>query len=148
MITLNCQCICGHTEFEVVGKPKLRVFCHCTICQNYNAASHADIVVFKASQVSVPDESVVQFETYKKPPNVQRGQCIKCKQAAIEIFNMPLFPKLTMVPAKMFSDTTELPEPSAHMFYEKCIADVDDGLPKYNGFMPSQLAFFKYLWFG
>ncbi len=143
----TCHCSCGHTVFEVNGSPKLRIICHCTICQKYNAASHADVVVYKSSQVSQPPVNVVDFETYKRPPNVQRGQCSKCQQAVIEVFSFPLMPKLTMVPADMFVDDASLPKPCAHMFYERRVSDVEDELPKHNGFMSSQLAFFKRLWF-
>ena len=52
-----------------------------------------------------------------------------------------------MVPADMFADSVQLPEPKAHMFYEKRVNDADDDLPKHHGFMSSQWAFFWYLWF-
>ena len=95
--------------------------------------------------MKVPDDGVVSFSTYKRPPNVQRGVCVKCQQPSIEIYNMPLMPKLTMVPAGMFDESKQLPEPKAHMFYEKRLSDADDDLAKHHGFMASQLAFFKYL---
>lgn len=141
------NCACGHTELEVTGKPKFRMLCHCGICRKYNKSSHADILVYQMTQVKVSASSVVNFQTYKRPPNVQRGQCSKCGQAAIEVFNMPLMPKLTMVPAGMFAETAELPKPKAHMFYDKRVQDTEDDLPKKTGFVASQLAFFKYLWF-
>lgn len=147
MTTVNCICNCGKTKFQVNGQPKLRMICHCTICQKFNQAAHADVLVYQTKQIIAPDAGVVEFDTYKKPPNVQRGKCAACGQAAIEVFDFPLMPKLTMVPADMFADGAELPEPNAHMFYEKRVADVDDDLPKHNGFLKSQLAFFKHLWF-
>ena len=143
----KCRCSCGHAEFEVHSEALFRVICHCTICQKFNAAAHADILVFKSLQVSSLTEGSVNFDTYKRPPNVQRGQCSECQQAVIEVFNFPLMPKLTMVPFAMFVDSTSLTEPCAHMFYEKRVLDVDDELPKYKGFISSQLAFFKQLWF-
>jgi len=147
MTAQKCRCSCGHTKFKVIGEPKLRMICHCTICQKFNGVPHADILVYKTAQVKAPAEGVVNFETYKPPPNVQRGKCAQCGQAAIEVFAMPLFPKLTMIPADMFLDTVQLPAPKAHMFYDKRLADAADDLPKRNGFVSSQLAFFKYLWF-
>ena len=141
------KCGCGQTEFKVVGKPIFRVLCHCSICQKFNAAAHADILVYKTAQLTAPAAGKVSFSTYKPPPNVQRGKCAQCGQPAIEVFNMPLMPKLTMVPTGMFAKTSELPEPKAHLFYDKRLADVEDDLPKHNGFISSQLAFFKYLWF-
>lgn len=148
MVTLTqCTCSCGTTEFQVLGQPKLRMICHCTICQKFNQAAYADILVFPSKQVIAPGSGVVDFETYKKPPNVQRGRCTGCGQAAIETFDFPLLPKLTMVPVRMFSEGIGLPKPAAHMFYDKRLADSSDELPKKTGFISSQLAFFSYLWF-
>ncbi len=147
MANFRCKCSCGQTAFEIVGEPIFRMLCHCSICQKFNAAAYADILVYKTTQVTAPAAGKVKFSTYKPPPNVQRGKCSKCGQAAIEVFNMPLMPKLTMVPVGMFAETIEIPEPKAHLFYDKRLSDANDDLPKRNGFLSSQLAFFKYLWF-
>lgn len=123
------------------------MLCHCTICQKFNQASHADVLVFNTRDITTPCSDYVAFETYKAPPNVNRGSCVNCGQAAIEVFDFPLMPKLTMVPAAMFAADADLPAPDAHMFYDKRIDDVDVELPKHRGFIRSQLAFFKHLWF-
>ena len=148
MTNLNCVCACGHTQFEIKGQPKFRMLCHCTICQRFNQSTHADVLIFSTKQIKTPDSEVVEFTTYKAPPNVQRGTCVKCQQPAIEVFNMPLMPKLTMVPAGMFANDAVLPKPKAHIFYDKRVADVQDDCPKVSGFLRSQLRFFKHLWFG
>lgn len=148
MTTFTCSCRCGRTQFEITGEPRLRMLCHCTICQRFNQAAYADVLVFKSTQVNAPDLSTVEFKTYKAPPNVQRGICRHCQQPAIEVFDMPLFPKLTMVPAGMFAGDAGLPAPVAHMFYEHRQQDANDDLPKKTGFLSSQLTFFKRLWFG
>lgn len=145
-ISNQCKCLCGCTEFEVTDEPVFRMLCHCTLCQQFNQAPYADILIFKSHQVIAPEGGVVSFSTYKRPPNVQRGKCSKCGQAAIEVFSMPLMPKLTMVPAGMFPQSVNLPQPKAHMFYEKRVTDANDDLPIHHGFISSQLAFFKYLW--
>ncbi len=146
MIELQGACQCGHVKFDVAGQPKFRMLCHCTICQAFNQAPHADVVVFKTAQIQTPSSDHVTFKTMKRPPNVKRGACLQCGQAAIEVFDMPLFPKLTMVPAGMFAHAENLPGPVAHMFYESRISNHDDHIPKYRGFLRSQLVFFKYLW--
>jgi hypothetical protein len=144
---MQCQCGCGHVNFEIQGSAKLRMLCHCSICQKFNQSTHADVLVFKSNQIVTPDNKFVAFKTFKAPPNVQRGTCIKCDQPAIEVFSFPLMPKLTMVPADMFVDDSKLPNPRAHMFYENRVNDFEDSLPKHNGFLKSQYCFFKYLWF-
>jgi len=140
-----CRCACDTTQFRVTGKPLFRMLCHCSICQRFNAADYADVVVYAAASVELPPEGAVHFETYKPPPNVKRGKCAKCEQAAIEVFDAPLFPKLTIVPFAMHDDSSSLPAASGHIFYDKRRADAADDLPKYEGFLRSQLAFGKQL---
>ena len=147
MNNYHFKCACEQTAFNVLGQPQFRMLCHCTICQKFNAAPRADILVYKMSQVTMPADGAVSFSTFKRPPNVQRGKCVQCGQAAIEVFNMPLMPKLVLVPVGMVDRSAEIPEPKAHMFYDKRLADAQDDIPKHQGFIPSQWAFFKYLWF-
>ena len=145
MTSILCACSCGNVAFEVAGSPLFRILCHCTICQRFNAAPFADVVVYQASRVNEPSEGTVSFNTYKPPPNVQRGNCKKCGDAAIEKFVTPFFPKLTIVPKSMHGSTAVLPDPVAHMFYDKRLADVNDALPKRKGLLASQLLFGKCL---
>ena len=142
---VECICSCGTTAFQAVGSPLFRILCHCTICQRYNAAPFADVVVFRAEDVSLPPPKAVDFETYKPPPNVQRGKCTSCGQPAIEVFAAPVFPHLVMVPRAMFRSDAALPSPVAHIFYDKRVAEANDAYPKYRGFIRSQFAFLKYL---
>ena len=79
-------------------EPLFRIRCHCTICQQYNNAPFGDVLVFRAKDVSLPPTDTVDYKTYKPPPNVKRGQCAACQQAAVEVFDAPLMPKLVMVP--------------------------------------------------
>ena len=142
---MEFACTCGTTRLESDGKPLFRILCHCTICQKYNSAPFADVLVFRAEDVTLPPPGAVDFETYKPPPNVRRGKCTSCTQPAIETFIVPIFPKLVMVPAPMFSRGAEVPEPIAHIFYDKRLSDATDAYPKHRGFLSSQLAFMKYL---
>lgn len=145
MNPLDCTCSCGHVSFQVVGSPLFRILCHCTICQRFNEAPFADVVVYDAVSVSEPAEGAVRFATYKPPPHVQRGKCEKCNRPAIEKFAAPLFPKLTIVPTAMHGPAGALPAPVAHIFYDKRVNDANDTLPKHEGLLASQLSFGKYL---
>ena len=141
-------CSCGASRFQSDGEPLFRIICHCTICQRYNSAPFADVLVFRAEDVSLPSPGAVEFQTYKRPPNVQRGKCATCGQSAIEVFDAPIFPKLVMVPRAMVPPGAGLPSPVAHIFYDKRVSDVEDAHPKHRGFIRSQLAFMKYLRLG
>ncbi len=134
------QCQCGDTTFTVQGKPIVRMFCHCTICQEFNNAAFADVTMFLSKDVRLHNKDQVSFQKYKAPPAVQRGKCISCHKPAIEFLELPLFPSLTIIPSDNIASGGILPEPSMHIFYHRKTGDVNDNLPKYSGYVKSQLA--------
>lgn len=138
---LNGHCSCGEAKFNVNGKPLLRAFCHCTICQAYNEAPFADITLFRSSDVIMPEAGSVVFTVHAFPPIVQRGKCVTCQKAVIEFLRVFPVPKIIIVPSKNIIDKGLIPEPSLHIFYDKRVADIQDDLPKYNGYLKSELAF-------
>ncbi|QIZ76876.1 GFA family protein [Ferrimonas lipolytica] len=138
--TPNCLCICGATQFQVFSAPLLRVYCHCTICQRFNNAPFADVTIFRTEDVRMPAPNSVQFKRYKSPPAVQRGSCSHCGSPAIELVDLPLLPKLVVVPTANIKQEQYIPRPSLHIFYDKRVAEIDDSLDKYHGFARSQLA--------
>lgn len=142
--TIEAACPCGNATLKIHSPPRFRMLCHCTICQRFNQAPFADVLVYRAGDVDLPEPGVVEFSTWKPPPNVQRGTCTKCGAAAVETFHAPLLPKLTMVPRAMLAADADLPEPVAHFFYETRVAEADDALPRHEGFLPSQWAFLKH----
>lgn len=139
----ECACRCGTTRLHLRAAPRLRMLCHCTICQRFNDAPFADVLVYRYGDVELPAAGTVEFSTWKPPPNCQRGKCARCGAPAVETFRFPLVPKLAMVPRSMFPTDAALPEPLAHFFYETRAANSKDALPKHEGFMPSQWAFLR-----
>ncbi len=143
---MECTCSCGAASFQTLGAPLFRILCHCTICQRFNRAPFADVLVYRAKDVTLPPADAVDFDTYKPPPNVRRGKCATCGQPAIEVFSAPVLPNLVMVPTSMFKSDAVLPSPVAHIFYDKRVSDAEDQYPKHRGYLRSQTAFLKYLW--
>lgn len=141
---MECNCSCGATSFQTRAAPLFRIICHCTICQRFNNAPFADILVHRAEDVALPPAGAVSFDTYKPPPSVQRGKCATCGQPAIARFAAPLLPQLITVLKPMFRSDAELPPPVAHIFYDKRVSDVKDPYPKHQGYFRSQIAFLKY----
>ena len=123
------------------GRPMLRGFCHCTICQAFNQAPYADITLFRARDVAMPAPDLVEYRAYRKPPALQRGKCIACGGPALEF--VQVFPrlKLIIVPSGNILDAGLVPRAALHIFYDRRLADFDDDLPKYTGYWRSQLAF-------
>ncbi|HEY4750960.1 MAG TPA: GFA family protein [Steroidobacteraceae bacterium] len=137
----NCQCSCGKARFNVHGRPILRGFCHCTICQAFNQAPYADITLFRAKDVDMPGTEFLRYKAYRPPPAVQRGTCIACERPVVEFMRMPPMPMLIIVPSANILDPAFVPRPSLHIFYNRRSADIDDDLPKFSGYWKSQLAF-------
>lgn len=139
------QCECGETHFDILKKPIMRVICHCTICQEFNQAPFADIAIFNAKDVSLPNDNKVIFKAYTTPPLVQRGLCSVCNKPAIEFLNLPVMPALTIVPITNIKNSTLIPEPTFHSFYHRRVADAQDTIPKYKSFLTSQAMFMLHL---
>lgn len=141
----HCECQCGEVNYQVTGKPLLRAICHCTICQAANKGAYSDIALFRWRDVIQPTEGAVDYRTAKFPPILQRGYCRACQQLSIEYLQLFPIPKTIFVPVKLIADKSIVPAPSLHIFYDKRAADIDDSLPKYQGYLASQLAFAKHL---
>lgn len=135
------HCHCAATKIAVHGKPLVRGYCHCTICQKFNQAPFADITIFRARDVQFTNENTVEFRAYRAPPLLQRGECTGCHHPAIEFLHLPAMPKLAMLPSANIDAPELTPSPALHIFYGTRVADMDDGLPKYNSYISSQIAF-------
>jgi hypothetical protein len=136
---LRGACSCGTCSFEVKGRPLGRVFCHCTICQAFNRQPFADVTFFRTRDVAVSNADQIAFKTWRPPPNAGRGRCMRCEKPVLEHFGFwPL--ALTFIPSANFEPGTPLPPPQLHLFYERRVADVTDALPRYDGYVRSQLA--------
>lgn len=139
----NAQCSCGHVNFTVKGKPLVRGYCHCTICQEFNQAHYADVCIFRARDIEMPKAQEVEFRAYTSPAIVHRGKCVKCHGPAVEFVSLPFMPKLVIVPSGNIDSTVVLPDASFHIFYRSRVNDMVDNVSKFNGYMSSQIALLK-----
>lgn len=140
-VDANGGCACGHVRYAAKGAPLFRAYCHCLICQEYNQADRADIVVMRTKDVSVEAPDRIAFRSYRAPPLVVRGKCRSCDGITMENVRIPLMPRLTIVPVQTLDDLAGFPEPGFHMFYNRRVTDADDDLPRHSHYLPSQLAF-------
>ena len=138
---MHGACFCGTYTFEAQSAPLFRAICHCTICQEFNQASFGDILLFRSGDVSSAGLEQTTFKYHANPPILSRGKCDSCARPTVEWLGTPPKPQFTIIPSANVADQDALPEPSFHMFYNKRIADVDDGLPKYRWYLPSQTKF-------
>ena len=130
------SCQCGLNQVEFYSTPIARFICHCLVCQKYTGQPYADVSVFKSSQILDMDIRATQLKRYKLPPNIQRGLCKKCQKPSVEF---GLLGKLVIIATKNLKSQNNLPEPKMHIFYHRRIRDIEDELPKYDGFVKSQL---------
>lgn len=136
-------CSCGHVTFDINLKPLLRACCHCTICQKFNDAPYADILIYDGKAIEEPTEGQVNYKSHKAKSPILRGKCSNCDDPVLEKSISGL--KLWIVPLSAHSNKAQLPEPVAHIFYATRVADIDDNNPKYNGALKSNLVLGKHL---
>lgn len=145
MSSFRISCECKLNSFEVTRAPRFRVICHCTICQNFNLAPYGDTALYSTSMIQLPQLDKIEFRSYKSVLSISRGKCMNCKSPFVEIFESLLMPSLIMIPCSAVDDKSTLPKPIAHIFYDCRCAEVADDLPKYSGYLASQLAFGSFL---
>lgn len=138
----NCSCACERQHFKLNVNPTLRFRCHCSICQEVYKAPYADFVVVPAAAVESP-KGDVRYQKMRRPPNLQRGTCPSCERPVIA--SMTLVPGLSFmfIPVANLNDNFNLPEPKADIFYHRRQSDLDDAIPKYQGYWPSEWAVSK-----
>ena len=91
------------------------------------------------------DSSDVLFERYRSPSGIQRGTCTNCGNPVVGFLQLAPFVKLGFMPARNFSQGTGLIPSSMHIFYHRKTAEVEDVLPKVDGYFASHFAVFKIL---
>jgi hypothetical protein len=136
----SCSCQCRKSKVLVSGEPILRFNCHCKICQKVYGKPFADIVAVKSKQISQPLNQLIQFTKHRLPPSVNRGVCSYCQNPVVALLPLAPFFGLAFVPSENFPEGFILPEPRLHSFYDSRVADIDDSLPKINGYFASQWA--------
>ncbi|MEJ2402094.1 MAG: hypothetical protein P8Y52_11975 [Xanthomonadales bacterium] len=137
---LICTCSCGTARVVVTGRPLTRFRCHCTICQATYRQPFADATVLWARDVPRDRVEHVRFGTHRKPPAAQRGVCPACGDVTVAYMTPVPFLRLAFVPVARYPHDFRVPEPALDIFYDSRVEDVDDGVPKYPGYWPSQLA--------
>ena len=135
------QCRCELNQLPISGKPLFRTICHCNFCQEFNDRHYGDIVILRQSDIALPKAPNITYHSYKRPEIVQRGRCAQCNTPVVEHLRIPLFPQMAFVPVSAIKGNVKFPEPAMHMFYHRRVKDIDDQIPKYSGYISSELSF-------
>ncbi|CAK5264468.1 unnamed protein product, partial [Mycena citricolor] len=135
-VSLAGGCTCGLVQFNLSSKPLFSVFCHCTRCQR------ADGAIFVAS-AHFPDEAFAftassaphnELETVGDMKLYRCKQCRSCAAAKLDTGNWALRPTQFARGADDMVLNWDILKPTAHIFYNTRVVDVQDGLPKWAGF--------------
>ena len=137
---IECECPCGYVKLSLSKPPLTRFSCHCTICQDVYKKSYSDETVIYARDVILENSNLLEFKRHRKPPAAERGTCPKCKSPVVAFISLLPMLKIAIIPEHIYKSKSELMPSKAHIFYHRRVADVDDMLPKYSGYMSSQLA--------
>jgi len=143
-ITQNCSCPCGKSKFQVLNRPSLRFFCHCSICQRLYKQPFADVTTLNQNDIILPPDHGIQFKKYRSIVGIDRGTCVECSKPVIALAGSGT-KGLAFIAAGNYSNMEVLPDPKLHVFYDRRVADVADDLPKYKGYIRSQFAVIRQL---
>jgi hypothetical protein len=141
MSLMQARCSCGAVVLDVDKPPAVRLFCHCTICQSVYGAPFSDITAQWPGDVRVNEASVPVSYIRRRyfPVSVKRGVCPECNDPIIGQMKPSPLP-LTFVPSARYVDQDIVPAAVGHIFYDSRVDDIDDDLPKVEGFIRSELA--------
>lgn len=134
---VQCSCSCEANKYELASEPLVRFYCHCEVCQQFTGGPYSDVTVALAKDLNNADIAATEFKRMKLPPNIRRGKCTQCHKPSIEL---GIGNQLVFIPTSTVKNPEALPAPTFHMFYHRRVQDFDDNLPKYEGFIKSQLA--------
>ncbi|MFK8020770.1 MAG: GFA family protein [Pseudomonadales bacterium] len=135
----NCSCPCGETTFQVNAAPKVRFFCHCSICQKLYNKAFADVTVLSWSHVQLPEQHNIKFDKYRSFPAIDRGTCGSCDKPVMASAGSG-DKRIAFISAANYSESVILPPAKMHIFYDRRKEAVLDDLPKHSGYLRSQFA--------
>lgn len=142
--TQNCSCPCGKSTFQVLKTPTFRFFCHCSICQRLYKQAFADVTILSQSDIILPPDHGIHFQKYRSIVGIDRGTCVECNKPVLALAGSGA-KGLAFVSAANYSNIDVLPVPKMHVFYDRRVSDISDDLPKYKGYIRSQLAVIRSL---
>ncbi|KAL0951845.1 hypothetical protein HGRIS_008506 [Hohenbuehelia grisea] len=135
-------CFCGSVKYAVSGEPVLSAYCHCTLCQRLNASPFMQTIHFESSAFSWDDKptcasSLESFEVTTKPWK-QRWRCKNCGTNVAS--HNSKTNRWSIWGATLDRDDDgkildwDALKPTSHMFYGTRMLDVQDDLPKWDGY--------------
>jgi hypothetical protein len=105
MTNITGGCLCGAVRYEITGKPKLAVSCHCRECQYVSGGAPAYALILLADHVTITKGSAKEHWTLSAKGNrIARLFCEEC--------GTPLFAKNEQHPQFLTVKVGSLDDPS------------------------------------
>lgn len=126
-VTYEGSCLCGQIKIRVAGPPVSAGFCHCKNCRTWHAAP-------VNAYATWPDEAVHITEGEELLDNYQdrRSNRHWCRHFGSRLLNR-LAKDRTVVYAMVLAASGYVHEASCHIHCDEAVLDLQDGIPKYNG---------------
>jgi hypothetical protein len=156
--TCSGSCFCGTSSFTVNGTPKLSAYCHCTLCQRLNglqlillvpvvppdeyimrtAAAFIHTIHFSSTDFHWVGSGALDSYSVESKPWKTRFRCKTCG-CCIASFNsrteeVSVFGGQLARSAEGKIINWEMLKPTAHIFYGTRMLDVNDTIPKWEGY--------------
>ena len=126
--------------------PITRFYCHCKICQAVYGKDFGDPTMVWERNVKIEDDSKIKFQKQRSfPISVTCGICRSCEQPVVGYSRFLPFFTIAYLPSYTYQDQTVVPKSVGHIFYESCVQNIDDELPKYKGLVSSQFAVARFI---
>ncbi|CAA7265851.1 unnamed protein product [Cyclocybe aegerita] len=136
------RCFCKAIRYRVTGLPILSAYCHCTLCQTFNAAAFICTIHFPASAFAwthaEPHDEALDFFDVPTKPWKRRWRCKQCG-VTVASYNSRSN-KWSVWGGQLDRDAEgkiigwDTIKPTAHIFYETRMIDVQDELGKWTGY--------------
>ncbi|TFK79774.1 hypothetical protein K466DRAFT_667975 [Polyporus arcularius HHB13444] len=135
-------CFCGSVTYAVTGTPTLSAFCHCTNCQRLSGCPFVHTIHFPASAFMwthpAPHEDRLDSYVVTGKPWKTRWRCKSCGACVVsansKTENRSVWgAHLARDEAGKILDWKSV-QPTAHIFYDTRMLDVNDDLGKWTGY--------------
>jgi len=131
-------CHCGRVEFQLSReKPLNAKFCHCSTCQVLHGAPFQWAAIFEKGDINFVKghHDLSWYDSGSKSTEHKLPCKVKCEYCGTPIMDegrnmILLFP--TLIKFRSEEEKNNFAA-TCHMFYEKRIVDIKDGLPKWSG---------------
>ena len=129
-------CLCGKVRFEITGKIKSIIMCHCSLCRKAQGsafATNGNVDIKSFSFVSGENE----LTGYESSPGQTKYFCKHCGSPILSRNNS----KPDNVRVRIGTISSDISErPIAHIFVSSKAnwEEIEDGLPQYETYVPSR----------